>query len=167
MMGPGVSWPSASPSMNSPAVSHRNWRTTWSSTNARIASPPPNVNAPTFRKNTPSRHSAREVTAPAGARVAEHDAELGGQRTRQEVHQRHALDEAFARDPLALALDLRLHDAHHGRAAVADRAELQEDPRDFPGGATHVPEASRSANSVIESALVHSPSQPRVKVASR
>src|SRR5262249_461503 len=85
----------------------------------------------------------------------------------QKVHQRQPLDEALARDPLALALDLVLHDAHHGRAAVAHRAELQEDAADLPGAGAHgAPVAVRSANSVTESALVHSPMKPRVYVVS-
>src|SRR5438093_770572 len=149
MIGPGVSCPSASPSMNSWAVSQRNWRTTWSSTNARIGSPPPNVNAPTLKKKTPSRQTsggggaAAPGPASAGAagaarpRVAQHDAELRGQRARQEVDECQAFHEALARHPLALALDLRLHDPHHGGAAVAHRPELEEDAADLPRAIAH------------------------------
>src|SRR5262249_27144921 len=51
--GPGVSWPSASPSTNSRGVNQPNWPTTWSWMNAIIVKPPPIVNAPTLRKYAP------------------------------------------------------------------------------------------------------------------
>src|SRR5206468_3323718 len=66
-IGPGVNWPSASPSMNSWAVSQWSCSTTRAWMNAIIASPPPTVRAPTSRKNV-----ARPAR-PGDQKDAEHD----------------------------------------------------------------------------------------------
>src|SRR5262245_52499329 len=69
--GPGVSWPSASPSTNSRGVNQPNWPTTWSWMNAIIVRPPPIVKAPTLRKYAP--RSSRLVGS--GTRLAANQAE--------------------------------------------------------------------------------------------
>src|SRR5262247_2603393 len=75
--GPGVSWPSASPSTNSRGVNQPNWPTTWSWMKAIIVRPPPIVNAPTFRKYTPRSSKLfgsgiRPEADEAGAAVCSH-----------------------------------------------------------------------------------------------
>src|SRR6267143_4990267 len=68
-IGPGVSWPRARPSRNSCGDSQCSWFTTCSWTNARMASPPPKVKAPTLKKNTPISHNpgVAELTPPPKA----------------------------------------------------------------------------------------------------
>src|SRR6266850_4163217 len=65
--GPGVSWPSARPSMNSRDVSQPYCPTTWSWMNAIMARPPPIVNAPTLRKYMPMSHKLFGSGFPPGA----------------------------------------------------------------------------------------------------
>ncbi|OLC38790.1 MAG: hypothetical protein AUH81_03415 [Candidatus Rokubacteria bacterium 13_1_40CM_4_69_5] len=70
--------------------------------------------------------SPQQAAPPAAAGVAQEDAELRRRRARQHVHQRETFDEPFSGDPLALLLQLGLHDAHDGGTTVGRSAQPEE-----------------------------------------
>jgi hypothetical protein len=63
--------------------------------------------------------------------VSEKYAQLRCARPGQHVHKREAFDKLLFFDPLAFFLDLRLHDSHDGRAAIAHGTDFQKNPCDL------------------------------------
>jgi hypothetical protein len=70
-------------------------------------------------------------TGEASLRVTDKYTELGGAWPRQHIDQRQAFDELLLGNPAALFLNLGLHDAHDGGAAVAHGADLEKDTGNF------------------------------------
>src|SRR5439155_4244741 len=76
--------------------------------------------------------SRQHPTPPPAAHMPEEDAELGGRRPRHHVRQRQAFDEALLGHPLALFLELGLHNAHDRGSAVSRGTQLEETRGNLP-----------------------------------
>ena len=75
--------------------------------------------------------AADDRAPPAAPCVGQEDRHLGGRRAGQHVDDGEPLDEARLRDPPAPLLQLALHDAHDGEAAVRRGAQAQEGAGDL------------------------------------